>query len=90
MKPLYRSHIIWTLLAILGGYLTIVLRKYLPAELAKVVSDELVASVGTALCSYGLLRRTKDKLAYEKAEDARKDAAATKAAARHKAGKETK
>lgn len=78
MKPLYRSHLIWTLLAILGSYLTIVLRKYVPPELAKVASDELVAALGSILCTYGLLRRTKDKLALDKV------------AARHKAGKEQK
>jgi len=94
MKPLSRSHIIWTLISLLGIGLSLLLRKHLPAELAKIVSDEVVATCIAVASSYGLLRRTKDKLAYEKMSAALSDervvAKAQLAAARHKAGKESK
>ncbi len=49
MKPLVKSRLLWALLAIVGGYLSVALRRYLPADLAALLSDELIGAVGAAL-----------------------------------------
>lgn len=94
MKPLVKSHIIWTLISLLGIGLSLLLRKHVTPELAKFISDEVVASLIAVAASYGLMRRTKDKLAYEKMSaalsDERVETRAQLAAARHQAGKEAK
>ena len=45
MKPIAKSRLFWALLAIVGGYLTIIFRRHLPADLAAALSDEAGVAV---------------------------------------------
>ena len=60
MKPLKNSRLFWALLAIVGGYLTVILRRHLPAELAAALSDELVGAVGATVGLAGVGLRVQD------------------------------
>ena len=72
MKPLRHSRLWWSLLLMLGGFASVWLRRFLPHELAALISDEFIAALGTALGLTG---------AALKADDARKFRAAGEAAA---------
>ena len=61
MKPIAKSRLFWALLAIVGGYLTIILRRHLPADLAAALSDELIGAVGAALGLGGVALRMQDR-----------------------------
>lgn len=61
MKPIARSRLFWALLAIVGGYLTIIFRRHLPADLAAALSDELIGAVGVALGLGGVGLRVQDR-----------------------------
>lgn len=61
MKPIAKSRLFWALLAIVGGYLTIILRRHLPADLAAALSDELIGAVGVALGLGGVGLRVQDR-----------------------------
>lgn len=61
MKPIAKSRLFWALLAIVGGYLTIIFRRHLPADLAAALSDELIGAVGVALGLGGVGLRVQDK-----------------------------
>lgn len=60
MKPIAKSRLFWALLAIVGGYLTIILRRHLPADLAAALSDEIVGALGAALGLGGVALRVQD------------------------------
>lgn len=72
MKPLRHSRLWWSLLLMLGGFASVWLRRFLPAEVAALISDEVIAALGTALGLAGAALR---------AEDARKLRAAGESAA---------
>lgn len=60
MKPIAKSRLFWALLAIIGGYLSIILRRHLPADLAAALSDEVIGAVGAALGLAGVGLRVQD------------------------------
>lgn len=61
MKPLVKSRIVWVLAAVVAAQLALYLRRYLPAEQAALLSDELVATVCAALGLGGIGLRVQDK-----------------------------
>lgn len=44
-----KSRLVWVLAAVVAAQLALMLRRYLPADLAALLSDELVGAVGAAL-----------------------------------------
>ena len=61
MKPLVKSRLLWALLAVVGGYLSLILRRHLPADLAALLSDELVGAIGAALGLSAVGLRVQDR-----------------------------
>lgn len=61
MKPLVKSWLVWVLAAVVAAQLALYLRRYLPADQAAMVSDELVAAVVAALGLGGIGLRAQDK-----------------------------
>jgi hypothetical protein len=60
MKAFARSRLAWVLLLALGGFASLYLRRYLPEELARALSDEFIAALGTALGVAGVALRADD------------------------------
>ena len=61
MKPLVKSRLVWVLAAVVAAQLALYLRRYLPAEQAALLSDELVATLCAALGIGGIGLRVQDK-----------------------------
>jgi hypothetical protein len=61
MKPLVKSRLVWVLAAVIAAQLALYLRRYLPADQAALVSDELVATLCAALGLGGIGLRAQDK-----------------------------
>jgi hypothetical protein len=61
MKPLAKSRLVWVLAAVVAAQLALMLRRYLPADQAAMVSDELVATLCAALGIGGIGLRAQDK-----------------------------
>ena len=61
MKPLVKSRLVWILAAVVAAQLALYLRRYLPAEQAALLSDELVATLCAALGIGGIGLRAQDK-----------------------------
>lgn len=61
MKPLVKSRLVWVLAAVVAAQLALYLRRYLPAEQAALLSDELVATLCAALGISGIGLRAADK-----------------------------
>lgn len=85
MKPLVKSRLVWILAAVVAAQLGLYLRRYLPAEQAALLSDELVATLCAALGISGIGLRAADKRRARTA-GAIVDAKAAKAAAKLGAG----
>lgn len=81
MKPLVKSRLVWVLAAVVAAQLALYLRRYLPAEQAALLSDELVATLCAALGISGIGLRAADKRRARTA-GAIVDAKAAKAAAK--------
>ena len=81
MKPLVKSRLVWVLAAVVAAQLALYLRRYLPAEQAALLSDELVATLCAALGIGGIGLRVQDKRRARTA-GAIVDAKAAKAAAK--------
>lgn len=61
MKPIAKSRLVWILAAVVAAQLGLYLRRYLPAEQAALLSDELVATLCAALGLGGIGLRVQDK-----------------------------
>ena len=61
MKPLVKSRLVWVLAAVVAAQLALMLRRYLPADQAALLSDELVATLCAALGLGGIGLRAQDK-----------------------------
>lgn len=61
MKPLVKSRLVWVLAAVVAAQLALYLRRYLPAEQAALLSDELVATLCAALGIGGIGLRVQDR-----------------------------
>ena len=61
MKPLAKSRLVWILAAVVAAQLALYLRRYLPADQAALLSDELVATLCAALGIGGIGLRVQDK-----------------------------
>ena len=81
MKPLVKSRLVWVLAAVVAAQLALYLRRYLPADQAAMLSDELVATLCAALGIGGIGLRVQDKRRARTA-GAIVDAKAAKAAAK--------
>ena len=85
MKPIAKSRLVWVLAAVVAAQLGLYLRRYLPAEQAALLSDELVATVCAALGIGGIGLRVQDKRRARTAGDL-VNAKAARAAAKIGAG----
>lgn len=81
MKPIAKSRLVWVLAAVVAAQLALYLRRYLPAEQAALLSDELVATLCAALGLGGIGLRVQDKRRARTAGDL-VNAKAAKAAAK--------
>lgn len=82
MKPLLKSRLIRSAAAIVAVSLTLMLRRYLPAEVAGLLADEVVALVAGLLGLRIVALRAADKRAAETTVRAILDRKAAKAAAK--------
>jgi len=76
MKKLRYSRLWWLLLLLLGGYASVWLRRYLPAEMAELLSDEFIAALGTALGLAATALKADDVRAYRRRVERRGKGAA--------------